>query len=92
MSTGSPAKCVGMMALVRGVMAASTWSRSMLRVVRPQSTNTGLAPTLTIMFGAAKKLMAEVITSSPGPTPAICRASSMAAVAEVTTRAGRPSW
>jgi len=62
----------------------------MLRVTRSQSTNTGVAPTLTIMLSTVKKLCAPVITSSPGPTPQSCSATSIAAVAEVSTRTGRP--
>jgi hypothetical protein len=89
---GSPAKCVGMIALVRGVIRASTASRSRLRVARSTSTNTGVAPDLTIMRGAAKNVCAGVITSSPGPAPTSCSAISSAAVADDTTRAGRPPW
>src|SRR5215831_2664188 len=62
----------------------------MLRVTRSQSTNTGVAPTLTIMLSTVKKLCAQVITSSPGPTPASCSATSTAAVAEVSAFTGRP--
>ena len=90
MSTSEPGQCVGMIARVRGVIAASTAARSMLRVTRSQSTNTGFAPTLTIMLRTVKKLCAEVITSSPGPMPQSCSATSTAAVAEVSTRTGRP--
>jgi hypothetical protein len=35
---------------VRDVIAASTAARSMFRVTRSQSTNTGVAPTFTIML------------------------------------------
>ena len=59
MSTSEPGQCVGMMARVRGVIAASTAARSMLRVTRSQSTNTGLAPTLAIMLSTVKKLCAD---------------------------------
>jgi hypothetical protein len=52
------------------VIAASAWPRSRLRVVRSQSTNTGLAPTFVIMFAAAKNVCVGVITSSPGPDSA----------------------
>ena len=37
-----------------------------------------------------KKLWPQVITSSPGPMPASCSATSTAAVADVSTRTGRP--
>ena len=79
-----------MMAFVRGPMRAATWARSRLRVPGSTSTNTGTAPTFTIMLGAAKNVIAGVITSSPGPMPATCSASSRAAVADATTRTGRP--
>jgi hypothetical protein len=72
-------------------MAASAAARSMLRVVSSQSTNIGFAPTLTIMLSTVKKLCAEVMTSSPGPMPQSCSATSTAAVAEVSARTGRPS-
>ena len=92
MSTGSPPKCVGMIARVRGVIRASAAARSMLRVARSTSTNTGVAPTRAIVFGAAKNVCAGVSTSSPGPTPTSRSAISSAAVADETTRAGRPPW
>ena len=66
MSTGRPAKCTGMMARVRGVIAASTCSRSMLRESSPTSTNTGRAPTRMMTLAVATKLSAGVMTSSPG--------------------------
>ena len=69
MSHGRPAKCVGRIARVRGPMRAATAARSRLRVPGSTSTNTGVAPTLTIMFGAAKNVIAGVMTSSPGPMP-----------------------
>ncbi len=53
MSQGRPAKCVGRIARVRGPIRAATAARSRLRVPGSTSTNTGVAPTLTIMFGAA---------------------------------------
>ena len=90
MSTGRPAKCTGMMARVRGVIAASTCSRSMLRESRPTSTNTGRAPTRMMTFAVATKLSAGVITSSPGPMPQASSAISSPAVAEVWLRTGRP--
>ena len=90
MSTGRPAKCTGMMARVRGVIAASTCSRSMLRESSPTSTNTGRAPTRTMTFAVATKLSAGVMTSSPGPMPQASSAISSPAVAEVWLRTGRP--
>ncbi len=90
MSHGKPAKCVGRMAFVRGPMRAATAARSTLRVPGSTSTNTGVAPTLTTIFGAAKKVIAGVMTSSPGPMPHTYRANSSAAVADDTQRTGRP--
>ena len=43
MSAGCPAKWTGMMALVRGVIAASTAAGSRLNVCRSMSANTGIA-------------------------------------------------
>ena len=41
------------------------------------------------MFGAAKNVIAGVMTSSPGPIPHTVSASSRAAVADDTQRTGR---
>ena len=90
MSTGRPAKCTGRMARVRGVIAATTWSRSMLRESSPTSTNTGRAPTRTMTLAVATKLSAGVMTSSPLPMPQASSAISRPAVAEVWVRTGRP--
>ena len=62
----------------------------MLRVPGTTSTNTGVAPTFTIMLGAAKNVIDAVITSSPGPMPQMRSASSIAPVADDSTRTGRP--
>ena len=62
----------------------------MLRVTRSQSTNTGLAPSLDDHVENGEEALAPVITSSPGPMPQSCNATSIAAVAEVSTRTGRP--
>ena len=88
--TGSPAKCTGMMARVRGVMADSARSRSMLRVTGSTSTRTGRAPTRRTTFALAAKVMAGTITSSPGPMPQTCNATSRAPVAEVKVRTSLP--
>ncbi len=90
MSTGRPAKCTGRIARVRGVIAASTWSRSRLRESSPTSTNTGWAPIRTMTLAVATKLNAGVITSSPEPIPQASSAISSPAVAEVWVRTGRP--
>ena len=42
------------------------------------------------MFMVEKKLCVEVMTSSPGPMPQASSASSIAPVAEVRVRVGRP--
>ena len=81
---------MGRIARVAGVIAAPACARSRLRVSRSQSTNTGLAPTLVIMLAAAKKVCVGVITSSPAPMPHSCRATSIATVADVIERTGRP--
>ena len=67
MSTARPAKCTGRMARVRGVIAASTCPRSILRESSPTSTNTGRAPTRTMTLAVATNDSAGVMTSSPLP-------------------------
>ena len=79
-----------MIARVLAVTAASALSRSILRVAGSASTNTGVAPMARITLAVATQLKGQVITSSPGWTPATRSAISSAAVAEVTTRTGRP--
>ncbi len=86
MSHGSPPKCVGMIAFVRGPMRAAAAARSMLRVPGSTSTKIGVAPTFAIMFAAAKNVIDGVMTSSPGPMLQTCNAISSAAVADDTTR------
>ena len=66
----SPAKCTGMIARVRGVMAASSACGSMLRVSSSTSTNTGFAPTRITTLALAANVIAGTITSSPGPDAA----------------------
>ena len=89
-STGNPARSTGTMARVRTVIAASTLERSIKRVAGSISTKTGIAPTATITLDVATQLSEVVMTSSPGWIPAIRNANSRAAVAEFTTRTGRP--
>ena len=55
-----------MIALVRGVIAASICEASMLQVSGSMSTNTGLAPSSTIISAVAAKVNGVVMTSSPG--------------------------
>ena len=83
-------ECTGSRTRVRAVTAAAAASRSTLRVAGSTSTKTARAPTRSITFALAKKLCAGVTTSSPGPTPRSSRATSMAPVAEVRVRTGRP--
>ena len=47
------------------------------------STNTGWAPAITIVDAEATKENADVITSSPGPTPTAVSARSSASVPEL---------
>ena len=79
-----------MIALVRGVMAASTLSRSILRVTGSISANTGVAPTSMITLAVATQEIGVVITSSPAPIPAMRKAISMVQVPELKVRTGRP--
>jgi len=58
-----------MMALVRGVMAASIRLTSMLQVSGLMSTKTGVAPASQIASAVAKKVLEVVMTSSPAQCP-----------------------
>ena len=89
-STGKPARSTGSSMRVRGLNAASISSGSMLRVTGSTSTNTGRAPARTITLAVDTQDSGEVITSSPGPMSASASAISMAPVAELITRTGRP--
>jgi len=80
-----------MTALVRGVMAASSLSRSMLRVTGSMSANTGVAPVSMTTLAVATHEIGVVITSSPGPMPAMRSAISMVQVPELKLRVMRPS-
>ncbi len=71
-----------MIALVRAVIARSTWSRSMLAVTGSQSTKTGVAPQCSTVLEVAMKVIGVVMTSSPGPTSRPFRARNNAVVAE----------
>ena len=55
-----------MIARVRGVIAASISAASMLQVSGSMSTNTGVAPSSTIISAVAAKVNGVVMTSSPG--------------------------
>ena len=80
MSAGIPWMCTGMIALVRSVMAASIFEGSMQYVRGSISTNTGIAFWWRAHEADARNVNAEVITSSPGPTPTAARAMCRAAV------------
>ena len=66
MSAHWPYRLTGMIARVRGVIAASICDASMLQVSGSMSTNTGFAPSSTIISAVAAKVNGVVITSSPG--------------------------
>ena len=69
-SQARPTWLTGMIAVVRGVIAASMSFGSMLYVRGSMSTNTGVAPANMIEFAVAMKVYDGQITSSPGFTPA----------------------
>ena len=73
-----------------GVIAASTFFRSILRVIGSISANTGVAPTSRITLAVATQEIGVVMTSSPAPIPAMRRAISMVQVPELNVRTGRP--
>ena len=58
-------------AFVRSVIAASTAAGSMFRVAASMSANTGVAPSKRKQLAEAANENGEVITSSPGPMPAM---------------------
>ena len=84
MSAGCPYRCTGMIAAVRGVIAAAVAAGSIVRRSASMSANTGVAP--AIMIASAEKAAdsGEVITSSPGPMP-IARSASASASVPVPT-------
>ena len=88
-STGNPAKWVGMIALVREVMARSTASKSRLRLINSTSTKTGVAPILAIILGAAKKVC-DGDHFVAGADAAQLQGDFQRGGGGVDTRAGRP--
>src|SRR5471032_2721434 len=62
----------------------------MLRVMGSMSANTGVAPTSRMTLAVATQEIGVVITSSPGPIPAMRKAISMVQVPELNVRTGRP--
>ena len=85
-------RCTGMMARVREVTAASTWSGSTVRVPARTSQNTGSAPAAMAAYGVAAKVSAGTITSSPQPIPRALRATSMVTVPLAITTPCREPW
>src|SRR5215470_2010510 len=81
-SAGLPVRCTGMIARVRGVMASASREGS-IRYSALTSTNTGVAPVITMAPAVATKLLGTVITSSPAPTPRAFRAKNSASVPEL---------
>ena len=69
-----------MIARVRGVIAASTWSGSMAKSSARTSTKTGLAPAWRMTLAVALNVKLTVMTSSPGPMPRPRRTASWATV------------
>ncbi len=63
--------CTGITAFVRGVMAASIASGSMLKVRSSTSAKTGVPRSNSTELAEATKEIGVVITSSPGPISAI---------------------
>ncbi len=82
--------CTGMMALVRGVIAASTLLMSRLCVRASISANTGFAPHSRITLDVATHELGVVMTSSPGPTPAMRSPISRVQEPELNVLTGRP--
>lgn len=74
MSAGCPAKCTGMIARVRGVIAASTACGSMLKVARSMSTNTGTQLASTTAVAVERNVYAGTMTSSSACRPAAINA------------------
>ena len=66
--------------MVCGVMAASSWLGSMVKVSGSTSTNTGRAPFRRMASPVAMKVLETVTTSSSGPTPNAFRARVRASV------------
>ena len=75
------------MARVRGVMCSATCSTFMVSVSASTSTNTGVAPQYRMPHTVPTKVLATVITSSPGPTSAARNAMCMADVPELQATA-----
>ena len=91
-SAASPIESTGMIALVRGVIAASISDVSMFNVQGSTSTKTGVAPAWRMELAVAMKLRDGQMTSSPLPIPAAISARVNAAVQfEVATACLAPT-
>ena len=92
MSAGWPYRCTGRIARVRGPMARSTASGSIVRRTGSMSANTGRAPVIITASAVYAADSGVVITSSPAPMPSARRISAMASVPVPTpTACARPS-
>ena len=80
MSATCPYRLTGMMARVFAVTLASISDASTLQVSGSMSTNTGFAPSSTMVSAVAAKVKGVVMTSSPGPMPSAIRAIKSASV------------
>ena len=92
MSTGEPPWWTGMIALVRGVTAASMRVGSMSSVSSSTSTNTGTAPTMSAALAVAMNVYGGTRTSSPGPIPSALRATDSAIVPLTQAIPWRAAW
>ena len=91
MSAGCPYRCTGMIAAVRGVIAASVAAGSIVRRSGSMSANTGLAPVITMASALKAADNGAVMTSSPGPMPSARSVSASASVPVPTpTACGDP--
>src|SRR5262245_41307876 len=80
MSQHWPNRWTGTTARVRSVTFAAIWSGAMLNVTGSMSAKTGRAPSRQTELTVAKKVNGGTMTSSPGPIPRACRASTRASV------------
>ena len=88
-AAGRPYRCTGMMAFVRGPMAAFRRAGSRLLVRSSASTNTGSAPVADTAAAVATNVFAGTMTSSPGLTPRARSTSSSAVEPDATPIACR---
>src|SRR5436190_1332803 len=81
-----------MIARVRGVIAASTRSGSIVHVSRVTSTITGSAPAAIGAYTVAANVSAGTITSSPHPIPSALSATSIVTVPFAIRIPWRAPW